>query len=128
MGRKKAVAVHRCQCRHCRDLTELNITSRKIGEWHTAINRVFAIADERQKRLIAGLLGQILHIHAYPLHFNRRYRNGNSAVADITGISRDTIRRGWEELTRPNFLLTGRTRRPGAGRKPSPARTKRGET
>lgn len=134
MARKKKTAtVRRCRCRECQDWDKHRESEfwpghaqRRIKghaafrriEGHAAINRVLAIADERQRRLIAGLLAVLICEDIYPSDPKRSYRNGVSAVADITGISRDTIRRGWKELKKPEFALTERMRRPGAGRKP----------
>lgn len=72
---------------------------------HQAINRVLAMLDERQRRLFAGLLAM------------RRGHGGILAVAEITGLSRTTIRRGLEELRRGVGLTRRRIRKPGGGRK-----------
>jgi hypothetical protein len=39
-------------------------------------------------------------------------------VAEITGLSRNTVRRGQHEIQEPAPALTGRIRQPGGGRKP----------
>jgi len=49
-------------------------------------------------------------------------RGGISTVSRATGMSRDTIRTGLRELDDPahaSLLASGRTRRPGAGRRPA---------
>lgn len=69
------------------------------------MNRVVATLDERGRRLFVGLLaGQEGH-------------GGVVKLAEITGLSRTTIRRGWLEIQNAAPELRGRVRRPGAGRK-----------
>jgi DNA-binding IclR family transcriptional regulator len=71
------------------------------------MNRVLALLDERQRRLLAGLLAE------------RRGHGGVVAVARITGLSRTTIHRGLVELRRGDDVPEGRARRPGGGRLPA---------
>lgn len=71
---------------------------------HRAINRVLASLDERQRRLLAGLLAQ------------RRGHGGILCVAEITGLSRTTIARGMAELHTGRGLAWGRIRKKGGGR------------
>jgi Rhodopirellula transposase DDE domain len=69
------------------------------------------LLDERARRLWAAVEARALG------------RGGISQVAAATGLSRATVRAGWQELTRP-ATATGpqtppeRLRRPGGGRKP----------
>jgi transposase len=63
------------------------------------------LLDERSRRLVAGAESLALD------------RGGISAVSRATGISRPVIRQGVAELKNPETALTGRVRRPGAGRK-----------
>jgi hypothetical protein len=72
---------------------------------HQAINRVLASLDEQQRRLFAGLLAR------------RRGHGGILIVAEITGLSRTTIRRGMEELRTGVRPAAGRLRKEGGGRK-----------
>ena len=72
---------------------------------HQAINRILATLDERQRRLFAGLLAL------------RQGHGGILRVAEITGLSRTTIRRGIEELQRGIGRCPERVREPGGGRK-----------
>lgn len=72
---------------------------------HQAINRVLGSLDEQQRRLFAGLLAQ------------RRGHGGILIVAEITGLSRTTIRRGMEELCTGIGPGAGRIRKEGGGRK-----------
>ncbi len=112
MRRKDFYIFLQCHCLDCRGRVPA-----AANEVHTAINRVMSIANERQRRLIAGLLARVIDSGDYPKFPTKHYHNGTGAVADITGISRDTIRRGWKELTGADFSANGRSRRPGAGRK-----------
>jgi len=75
----------------------------------TGIQKRFSVLsrllDERSRRLVAGAESLALE------------RGGISAVSRATGISRPVIRQGIAELQNPETALTGRVRRPGAGRK-----------
>lgn len=93
-------SVHRCRCPSCHDQPKGT-----VARDHRAINRVVAMLDERQRRLFAGLLAM------------RRGHGGILWVAEITGLSRTTIRRGVAELRRGVGLNTRRIRQPGGGRK-----------
>jgi hypothetical protein len=92
--------VYQCCCSACR-----NYPKGGVAFDHQAINRVLAQLDERQRRLFAGLLAM------------RRGHGGILAVAQITGLSRTTIRRGIAELRRGVGSSTRRIRKPGGGRK-----------
>src|SRR6476659_808677 len=61
--------------------------------------------DERTRRLIVAAEAQAIGY------------GGISLVARATGVSRDTISRGLEELKSPTDPQTGGIRRPGGGRK-----------
>jgi hypothetical protein len=92
--------VYQCPCEFCR--------RQPVGRTaldHQAINRVLASLDERQRRLFAGLLAQ------------RRGHGGILIVAEITGLSRTTIRRGREELRTGVGPAEDRMRGQGGGRK-----------
>jgi hypothetical protein len=88
-----------CQCPHCG-----RRSSDEIAREHEAINRVMAGLDERQRRLFAGLLAL------------REGHGGIVTVAQITGLSRTTIRRGIQELQSGLGEASDRIRRPGGGR------------
>jgi len=90
---------YQCPCADCRDRPRGH-----VARDHAAINRVLALLDERQRRLLAGLLA------------GRRGHGGVVAVARLTGLSRTTVRRGLVELRRGDDLPDGRARRPGGGR------------
>jgi hypothetical protein len=92
---------HRCDCAACRRHPR-GATARK----HRAINRLIVRADERCRRLLAGLLAE------------QQGYGGISLMARVTGLDRNTVARGLCELYHPDQLPPGRIRRPGAGRKP----------
>ena len=94
-----AGSVRCCTCWDC-----LESPAGKIAEDHRAINRVLAQFDERQRRLLAGLLAEA------------EGHGGIVRVAQITGLSRTTIARGMAELRTRATLDAGRVRRPGGGR------------
>ena len=71
---------------------------------HAAINRVMASLNERARRLLAGLLAR------------QHGRGGIQRVAQITGLSRMTIRRGRAQIDHADPMTLPRVRRPGAGR------------
>jgi len=93
--------IFQCCCPACQDHLK-----GAVATDHQAINRVLAMLDERQRRLFAGLLAM------------RRGHGGILSVAEITGLSRTTIRRGLAELRRGVGLARRRIRKPGGGRKP----------
>ena len=93
--------VYRCRCNVCQ-----NHPNGDAAADHAAINRVIAMLDERQRRLFAGLLAM------------RRGHGGIVQLAEITGLSRTTIRRGMDELRRGVDLSARRLRKTGGGRKP----------
>src|SRR5947209_7905980 len=90
---------HQCRCAAC-----VAECSGEAAQDHAAINRLMASVDERQRRLLAGLLAL------------RRGHGGVMAMARITGLSRTTIRRGIAELRSGVGAIDDRVRRPGAGR------------
>jgi hypothetical protein len=101
-------SVYHCPCEECHR-QPLGCSAQD----HQAINQVMALMDERQRRLFAGLLAW------------RRGHGGILAVAQITGLSRTTIRRGIEELRRGVGPADGRIRAAGGGRKRLEKKTRR---
>ena len=92
---------HRCGCPECR-LHPRGVTARS----HRDINRLLATLDERRRRLFVGFLAR---------------EHGPGAIrplARVTGLSRNTIRRGLREWQRPTLIPGQRIRRPGGGPKP----------
>jgi hypothetical protein len=90
---------HRCGCpacaRHPRGAT---------ARVHRDINRLVAALDERRRRLFVGFLVRL------------QGRGAIRRLARITGLSRNTIRRGVREWERPLAVEGERVRRPGGGR------------
>jgi hypothetical protein len=76
-----------------------------VAREHRAINRLLAAADERMRRLFAGLLASKIG------------RGGIQQLATITGLHRNTVALGKRELRRKGCFAVARVRRPGAGRK-----------
>ncbi len=100
MAGKMRKRIHRCGCRECRSRRD-----RELVAYHRAINRVMAELDERSRRLFAGMLAR------------QRGHGGIQQVAEITGLSRVTIRRGLRESELGQAVSSDRVRRPGGGRK-----------
>jgi len=96
-GRRR---IRRCRCRACRSGSD-----RELVAYHRAINRVMAKLDERSRRLFAGVLAR------------QRGHGGVQHVAEITGLSRMTVRCGLRESERGQAESSKRVRRPGGGRK-----------
>ena len=69
--------IHRCNCLVCRQHPR-GVVARE----HRAINRLLAAADERMRRLLAGLLASKIG------------RGGIQQLARITGLHRNTIALG----------------------------------
>ena len=80
--------------------------------WLEQVHLVLSQLDEKQRRLVAGLLSSAVG------------RGGVTLLLRITGLDRKTVRRGRDELS--NGLKecpTGRVRREGAGRPPVEKKT-----
>jgi len=93
--------IHQCQCRTCQDGSDL-----AIMEYHHTINLILSRLTEPQRRWYVATLAQ--GPHALSLHHLTR----------ITGMDRQTIRRGRQELA-DGFadLPPQRQRRAGGGQK-----------
>jgi hypothetical protein len=89
--------VHVCNCQQCQQHPYS-----RIADEHRAINRVLATLNEKNRRRFAGLLAL------------QQGRGGVEAVIQTTGLSRNTICRGRDELQR-NDRRPG-VRQTGAGR------------
>lgn len=100
MSNTFARSVHLCECSVCRYRPRS-----KVAREHRAINLVLAAADERMRRLVAGLLAAKIG------------RGGIQQLAAITGLHRNTIALGKRELLHNRGVASGRIRRRGAGRK-----------
>src|SRR5262249_5758546 len=98
-GTGKPTVVHCCSCSRCRSQPD-----GPTAKQHHALNDLVATLDEKSRRLVVGLLAK------------QHGRGGIARFARITGLSRDTIRRGQRELAHPDQRAVGRIRRPGGGR------------
>lgn len=92
--------IHSCECSVCQQHRRGAVVRE-----HRAINRLLAVADERMRRLLAGLLASKIG------------RGGIQQMARITGLHRNTIAQGQRELREKRRLPAGRIRDAGAGRK-----------
>jgi hypothetical protein len=72
---------------------------------HQPLQALVASLDERSRRLVVGFLA------------GQQGRGGIARLARLTGLSRNTIRRGQQELAQPAPVPPDRIRRPGGGRK-----------
>ncbi len=93
---------HRCGCSDCL-LHPRGATARA----HRDINRLVATLDERRRRRFVGFLARE---HGQGAAIRR--------LARVTGLSRNTIRRGLREWQRAVLIPGQRIRRPGGGPKP----------
>lgn len=99
--KKKAVRrVHKCTCARC--ITHPYST---VAKEHRAINRVIHLLDERNRRRFVGMMA-IQWGHG-----------GVQRLRKVTGLGRNTIVRGREEVEHPRKAPGRRIRRPGGGRK-----------
>ena len=79
----------------------------ELNRWHEQVNLVLSQLDEKQRRLVAGLLS------------NAVGRGGVTLLSRITGLDRKTVRRGRDELGNDlKDCPSDRVRREGAGRPP----------
>jgi hypothetical protein len=90
--------VHVCTCTTCQQHPRS-----AVAQEHRRINRLVAVADERTRRLLVGLLAQ------------QHGRGGIAHFARITGLDPNTIARGQRELRHAQPTPGYRIRRPGAG-------------
>ena len=95
-----AEVVHHCCCPDCKCCPQGT-----IAEEHRLINQLTATFDEKSRRLYVAFLTR------------QQGRGGIAKLARITGLSRNTIRRGQGELLRPSPDLENRIRHKGGGRR-----------
>lgn len=104
-----ASPIRQCQCRTCQDGSDL-----AIMEHHHTINLILSRLTEPQRRWYVASLTQ--GPHAFSLH----------QLARITGLDRQTIRRGRQELADGLAdLPPQRLRREGAGQKAAEKKIRR---
>src|SRR6266496_646074 len=90
--------VYCCRCACCRQQPQSAVATE-----HQAINRLLATLDEKARRQVAGLLAL------------RHGRGGITRLATITGLSRNTIRRGQQEVQGSVPYLSSGIRQAGGG-------------
>ena len=98
--------IHRCRCVACRSRQDL-----PTKQLHAHINLLVSTLDEHQCRLYVGLESQ------------RLGHGGDRALAQITGLSLDTVAAGRRELEAGP--PTRRIRAPGGGRPRVEKKTRR---
>jgi len=91
----------RCPCRSCQQHPRGS-----TARIHRDINRFLIMLNERQRRLFLGFVARC------------QGRGAIRCLSRITGLSRNTIRRGAREVGRRTWTASDRIRRPGGGRKP----------
>ncbi len=99
MSKSKHPPIHYCCCETCQ-----HHPYSQVAQQHKALNRVLAHCDEKTRRRVVGLLAQQWGPHCISL------------LRRITGLSRNTIQRGKQEIEHPVPEPRRRIRQPGAGR------------
>jgi hypothetical protein len=97
MTEKQSKTPHLCQCIHC-----VEYPTGPIAELHCQINQLVILLNEKDRRQLVGLLARQLG------------QGGVSRLAQVTGLSRTTIRLGQSELVSSDF--SDRIRAKGGGR------------
>jgi len=101
MSRTVHRGIRQCPCQDCRESPKS-----ATAEQHRTINRVVASFDERERRLFVAYLA------------SQSGRGAIEHLAQITGMSPNTIRHGLADLKQPLEDSPYRVRQPGGGRKP----------
>lgn len=109
MKKRQRASLHACTCETCR-----HHPYSAVAKEHRAINRVLATLNEGNRRRFVGLLA----IQGHQGNIQR--------LIEITGLSRNTIRRGQAEIQYPRRApRRGRLRQAGGGRKRVEKNTRR---
>jgi len=88
-------------------MQEVTYNGSESERWREQVSLVLSQLDEKQRRLVAGLLS------------NAVGRGGVTLLSRITGLDRKTVRRGRDELDSGlQDCPADRVRREGAGRPP----------
>ncbi len=101
MSRTVHRGIRQCPCQDCRESPKS-----ATAEQHQTINWVAASFDEKGRRLFVAYLA------------SQSGRGAIEHLAQITGMSPNTIRRGLADLKQPLEDFPYRVRQPGGGRKP----------
>ena len=99
MTEKQSKTPHLCQCNQC-----VKYPTGPTAELHRQINQLVILLNEKDRRQFVGLLARQLG------------QGGVTTMAQVTGLSRTTIRRGQRELGASDF--SDRIRAKGGGRPP----------
>jgi hypothetical protein len=99
MKARERRTVHRCTCDGCQQHPYSG-----SAKQHRAINRVLATLDEGNRRRFVGLLAF------------QWGRGGLQSLNRITGLSRNTLRRGRAEVAHITRVPAGKGRQSGGGR------------
>jgi hypothetical protein len=97
MAKKRKRKLHNCICETCQ-----RHPHSKIAKEHKAINRVLLGLDERNRRRFIGMLAS--------------QRCNVSELSQISGMSRNTIYRGQQEVDHPRRNAASGIRHQGGGR------------
>jgi DNA-binding phage protein len=97
MAKKSKRKLHNCTCVTCQRHPQS-----KIAKEHRAINRVLLGLDERNRRRFIGVLAS--------------QRGNVSQLSQISGLSRNTIYRGQQEVEHPKRNPASGVRHRGGGR------------
>lgn len=100
MTKESRWTLRSCSCQICQQQPQS-----AVGKEHRAINQLVATLDEKSRRLVVGFWA------------SQQGRGGIARLARITGLSRNTIRRGQRELEEPPGASRLRVRQVGGGRK-----------
>lgn len=97
MAKKRKRKLYNCTCETCQ-----RHPHSKTAREHKAINRVLLGLDERNRRRFVGMLAS--------------QRGNVSELSQITGLSRNTIYRGQQEVDHPRRNAASGIRHQGGGR------------
>jgi len=97
MTAKQSKTLYLCQCNQC-----IEYPTGSTAELHRQVNQLVMLLNEKDRRQFVGLLARQLG------------QGGVTTMAQVTGLSRTTIRRGQGELNASDF--SDRIRAKGGGR------------
>jgi len=97
MTEKQFKTPHCCQCPQC-----IEQPTSPVAELHRQVNQLVVLLNEKDRRQFVGLLARQLG------------RGGVTLMAEVTGLDRNTIKRGQQEIAASDF--SDRVRHKGGGR------------
>jgi hypothetical protein len=97
MTKKRFKTANNCQCRQC-----VEQPSSAVAELHRQINQLVVLLNEKDRRQFVGLLARQLG------------RGGVTIMTKVSGLDRNTIKRGQQEIAVSDF--SDRVRGKGGGR------------